>query len=193
MLMLFMAIRRLQILIKFEKVKRFENTDIQMPKRGTKYSAGYDMYVAENIIIPSLETHTMNLLKNSVQVSDDNIITLEQMEKITKATKAKPTLVSTGVKCYMEPNQYLQLAVRSSTPLKYWLIQGNAPGIVDADYADNPENDGEIFFQMINLSPFAIELKKGDRIGQGVIHNYSVTDDDKSENERIGGYGSTGR
>lgn len=46
---------------------------------------------------------------------------------------------------------------------------------------------------MINLSPFAIELKKGDRIGQGVIHNYSVTDDDKSENERIGGYGSTGR
>ena len=191
--MLFMVIRRMQILIKFEKVKRFENTDIQMPKRGTKYSAGYDMYVAENIIIPPLETHTMNLLKNSVQVSDDNIITLEQMEKITKATRAKPTLVSTGVKCYMEPNQYLQLAVRSSTPLKYWLIQGNAPGIVDADYAGNPENDGEIFFQMINLSPFAIELKKGDRIGQGVIHNYSVTNDDKSENERIGGYGSTGR
>lgn len=180
-------------MIKFEKVKRFENTDIQMPKRGTKYSAGYDMYVAENIIIPPLETHTMNLLKNSIQVSDDNIITLEQMEKITKTTKAKPTLVSTGVKCYMEPNQYLQLAVRSSTPLKYWLIQGNAPGIVDADYAGNPENDGEIFFQMINLSPFAIELKKGDRIGQGVIHNYSITDDDTSENERIGGYGSTGR
>lgn len=180
-------------MIKFEKVKRFENADIQMPKRGTKYSAGYDMYVAENIIIPPLETHIMNLLKNSVQVSDDNIITLEQMEKITKATRAKPTLVSTGVKCYMEPNQYLQLAVRSSTPLKYWLIQGNAPGIVDADYAGNPENDGEIFFQMINLSPFAIELKKGDRIGQGVIHNYSVIDDDKSENERIGGYGSTGR
>ena len=175
---------------RFERVSRFP--DAVLPVRKTANSAGYDLTVAEDIVIPPLSKHIQTL---DIDDQEYGIMTMDlaEMAALTKSKKAKPTLVSTGVKCYMEPNQYLQLAVRSSTPLKYWLIQGNAPGIVDADYAGNPENDGEIFFQMINLSPFAIELKKGDRIGQGVIHNYSVTDDDKSENERIGGYGSTGR
>ena len=36
--------------------------------------------------------------------------------------------------------------------------------IIDADYADNPSNEGMIYFQVINLSPFPIKLKKGDII-----------------------------
>lgn len=36
----------------FEKVKRFENEDIKLPVRATASSAGYDFYVAEDIIIP---------------------------------------------------------------------------------------------------------------------------------------------
>jgi dUTP pyrophosphatase len=38
---------------KFEKVSKYADVDINMPKRKTAYSAGYDMEVAEDIIIPS--------------------------------------------------------------------------------------------------------------------------------------------
>ena len=38
--------------IKFEKVSRFAETDISLPVRKTKASAGYDFEVAEDIVIP---------------------------------------------------------------------------------------------------------------------------------------------
>jgi dUTP pyrophosphatase len=43
-------------------------------------------------------------------------------------------------------NKYLELSVRSSCPLKNWLILANGVGIIDADYYNNPQNEGEIFF-----------------------------------------------
>ena len=121
-----------------------------------------------------------------------NPLSLDEVADITKENKAKVTLVSTGMKCYMEPGQYLQLSVRSSTPLKHWLILANGVGIIDRDYVDNESNEGEIFLQLINLLPFAIQLYRGDKIGQGIIHNYITTDDDAASGERTGGLGSTG-
>ena len=175
-------------MIKFEKVKRFADADFDMPTRKTANSAGYDMVVAEDIVIPSFYQHFSTMLTNA---DPSHINSLEETVKLTKEFKTKPTLVSTGVKCYLEEGYYLELSVRSSTPLKYWIILANSVGIIDADYADNPDNEGEIFFQVINLSPFPIQLKKGDIIGQGIIKRYEVTDDDKAEGERTGGFGST--
>ena len=40
-------------MIRFEKVSRFKDIDITIPKRKTISSAGYDLEVAEDIIIPS--------------------------------------------------------------------------------------------------------------------------------------------
>ena len=39
-------------MIKFEKVKRFQDVDFDLPQRKTAQSAGYDFVVAEDIIIP---------------------------------------------------------------------------------------------------------------------------------------------
>jgi dUTP pyrophosphatase len=55
--------------------------------------------------------------------------------------------------------------VRSSSPLKYWLMLGNGIGVIDADYYNNPDNEGEIFLQIYNLSPFNIQIKEGEAIG----------------------------
>ena len=63
--------------------------------------------------------------------------------------------------------------------------------VIDADYADNPDNEGEIFFQLYNLSPFDIVLNKGDIIGQGIIKPFLTTDDDAANGKRVGGFGST--
>ena len=176
-------------MIKFEKVSRFADADFNLPVRKTKNSAGYDFEVAEDVCIPTWTSQLMALAKMTPQPKEP--YSLEEMAALTKQIKAKPSLVSTGVKCHLEEGYYLELSVRSSTPLKYWLILANSVGIIDADYCDNPDNEGEIFFQVINMSPFDIYLKKGDIIGQGIIKKYEVTDDDIPMGERTGGFGST--
>ena len=174
--------------MKFEICSKYADANLSLPVRKTKSSAGYDFQVAEDIIIPSY------LRLDDRMASYANITykrTLEEIAEITKATKAKPTLVPTGIKCEMPADMYLELSVRSSCPLKHWLILANGVGIIDSDYYNNPDNEGEIFFQMINLSPFDIVLRKGDTIGQGIFKKYYVTDDDMAEGLRTGGFGST--
>lgn len=184
--------------VRFERVKRFADIDLPMPTRATADSAGYDLSVAEDIVIPPydfIKTKIQDSLFENKRHKDYygfvNPITLDEMAQITKDLKCKVTLVSTGMKCYLDEGQYLELSLRSSTPLKHWLIMGNSVGIIDRDYAGNESNDGEIFFQIINLSPFAIQLKKGDKIGQAIIKSYGVTDNDNATGERKGGLGST--
>lgn len=173
---------------RFEIVSRFADKDISLPVRKTAQSAGYDFQVAEDIIIQPYLYH-IDRMKDAMSYMPYE---LSQMAKWTKELNAKPRLVSTGIKCKLEPGTYLELSMRSSTPLKHWLILANAIGIIDADYYNNPDNEGEIFFQVINLSPFPIRLRKGDTIGQGIIKEYLVTEDDKSIGMRKGGFGSTG-
>lgn len=113
---------------KFEKVSRFKDVEFEMPCRKTAQSAGYDMVVAEDVIIPSYNSLMADL---DCYFYDNNIespVSLEQMAKATKITKAKPTLVSTGVKAKIPEGHYLQLSVRSSCPLKYWLVMANSVG-----------------------------------------------------------------
>lgn len=173
---------------KFEKVSRFKNVNLPLPTRATEGAAGYDFVVAEDIIIPSLELQYGKLPMYPV---NNKVFELQELADLTKFHKARPTLVSTGMKCILPENCYLELSVRSSTPLKHWLILANGVGIIDADYANNPDNEGEIFFQLINLSPYSIALKKGDKIGQGIIKQFLRTDDDAAFATRTGGFGST--
>ena len=175
---------------KFEKVSRYESADIAMPVRKTAQSAGYDFVAAEDYIIPSV-FQLAGEAENVWQVEGDEFVTLEQMGKFTKQFNYKPTLVSTGMKCKLAPNTFLQLSVRSSSPLKYWLMLANGVGIIDADYYNNEDNEGEIFFQIYNLSPFNIQIKKGEAIGQGIILPYGITEDDAAAGIRVGGFGST--
>lgn len=176
-------------MIKFERVSRFPNA--VLPARKTAHSAGYDLTVAEDICVPPVVNHIKTL--DNEYTTYISTFDLKELATLTKATGAKPTLVSTGVKCQLDPDYYLELSLRSSTPLKYWLIMANSVGIIDADYYNNPDNEGEIFLQLINLSPFNIQLHKGDVIGQGIIKKYEVTDDDNATGERLGGFGSTSK
>lgn len=179
--------------MKFEIVSKYADSDLSLPIRKTKSSAGYDFQVAEDIVIPSYEcTHVHNLLNEYYNLDiGKHALTLEETAALTKAAKAKPTLVPTGIKCEMPEDMYLELSVRSSCPLKHWLILANGVGIIDADYYNNPDNEGHIFFQIINLAPFDILLKKGDAIGQGIFKKYYLADDDATTAERQGGFGST--
>ena len=104
----------------------------------------------------------------------------------------KPKLVSTGVKVKLDPDKWLMLVPRSSLSSK-GLMLANTVGVIDSDYYGNPSNGGEIFAMFFNLSDTPVELKKGDRVMQGIICSYDKVDYDDTEAERIGGVGSTGK
>ena len=145
----------------FEIAKGFENLGINLPARKTKYSAGYDIEAAEDVVIPAFKAGQ------------------------------KPVLVKTGLKAYMQSDEVLILANRSSNPGKKGLILANSIGVVDSDYYGNLDNDGHIMFAFFNFKAEDIEIKKGERIGQGIFQKYLVTDNDRAEGERTGGFGST--
>ena len=72
----------------FEIAKGWEDKNINLPVRKTKYSAGYDIEAAEDIIIEPF--------KNGM----------------------KPTLIATGLKAYCAPDEWFMLANRSGGPKK---------------------------------------------------------------------------
>ena len=145
----------------FEIAKGFEDKGINLPIRKTARSAGYDVEAAEDTVIPAFKPGM------------------------------KPTLVKTGIKAYMEPDEMLCLYNRSSNPGKKGLILANSVGIVDSDYYGNPDNDGHIMFAFFNVKDEDIEIKKGDAIGQAIFQKFLITDEDCATGERKGGFGST--
>lgn len=85
------------------------------------------------------------------------------------------------------------LVNRSSNPKKKNLIIPNSVGIIDADYYENEDNDGEIMFAFYNFGTEDVTIEKGYHLGQGIFIEYKLVDDDVSENERQGGWGSTNK
>lgn len=190
----------------FERISKYKDDEsIILPTRKTKASAGYDFYVAEDTLVPSYVGWNLTKFENEI-IRDlrDAYDTFEDATKnmpydlattadIIKQYKRKVTLVPTGVKARMPEESYLQLSVRSSLSLKHWLILANGVGIIDSDYYNNPDNEGHIFFQIINLSPADIVLHKGDKIGQGIILPYFLAEGDMAAAARTGGFGSTSK
>lgn len=172
---------------RFELVSWYADRPELLPTRATKNSAGYDFSVAQDIVVPSYE----KIFNFSYEIN--TTLTLDDVAKFTKEYKTKPTLVPTGVKAYIPEGYFLQLSVRSSCPLKHWLLLANGVGIIDADYYNNPDNEGHIFFQIINLFPHDITLRRGDKIGQGIILPYNLAEGDEAAAERVGGFGSTSK
>lgn len=65
--------------------------------------------------------------------------------------------------------------------------------ITKMDYADNPDNEGEIAALFYNMLDEDVVLEAGDKMMQGIFVKYAVTNDDNAEGQREGGFGSTGK
>jgi dUTP pyrophosphatase len=107
------------------------------------------------------------------------------------------TLVPTGLKAYMQKDEYLGIHIRSGLAVKHQLSLINNQGIVDADYYNNPENEGHILIPVVNWGKREIELNKGTRIAQGIFYKYLLADQANQDRaavlqKRTGGFGSTG-
>lgn len=105
----------------------------------------------------------------------------------------KITMIPTGIKTQFPEDEMLLLFNRSSNPKKKGLIILNGVGVVDSDYYNNTDNEGEMAFVFYNMLEEDVTLLAGEKLGQGVFVKYAKTDDDMAEGERIGGFGSTGK
>lgn len=102
-------------------------------------------------------------------------------------------LIKTGVKAYMPPDEYLDLRVRSSLGIKRQLMLATGASVIDSDYYNNPDNEGEIMVVLYNYGDTTQTIEAGERIVQGIFTKYFLIDDDDTADQRTGGTGSTNK
>ena len=100
-------------------------------------------------------------------------------------------LIPTGLKAYMDEDEVLYLYDRSSNPRKKGIVLINSVGVIDSDYYNNPDNEGHIMAQVMNITDKEVTITRGERIMQAVFSKFLKTEDDFAEGKRTGGFGST--
>lgn len=190
---------------KFELIKYYN--DAKLPQRSTEFSAGYDFFAIEEVFVPSLfTTDANNKAKEKIdqieELWNNDLIRYAQYIDLLKealddiddySSNYAPVMVKTGIKAKFPEDEALLLFNRSSNP-KRGLYLSTGVSVVDSDYYNNSDNEGHIFIPFINLSQDDYIIYPGDKIAQGVFMNFNLVDDDKPSNqERTGGFGSSGK
>ena len=75
-------------------------------------------------------------------------------------------LVPTGLVIEVPSGHFLAIFARSSTPLKRGLMVANGVGVLDPDYCGP---DDEVKIQVLNISGAEVQVKRGDRLAQGIV------------------------
>ena len=101
------------------------------------------------------------------------------------------TLVPTGLAVEIPAGYEAQIRPRSGLALRHGVTLLNAPGTIDSDYR------GEVKILLTNFGKDSFTVKRGDRIAQMVIHQYSrvaweKVDQVEATTRGAGGFGHTG-
>ena len=101
-------------------------------------------------------------------------------------------MVPTGLAIALPEGYEAQIRPRSGLAAKHGITLLNSPGTVDADYR------GEVKILLINHGKEPFELRRGERVAQMVVAQFSAVElvevDELDATERgMGGHGSTGR
>jgi len=101
----------------------------------------------------------------------------------------------TDIKCKLNYGNVLMLFPRSSMGIKKKIMIGNTVGIIDADYYNNKDNDGNIAVCLYNYGTTSVPIANGERIAQAVIVKHDRVNSGYTllKKEREGGIGSTGK
>ena len=102
----------------------------------------------------------------------------------------KAITVPTGLRCIMPEDRVLLIAPRSGLGFKFRIGLANTLAVIDADFSGS-DNYGHIMLKLVNDGDKPVYFRRNDRICQGIIVHYDVTDDDTADGVRNGGFGST--
>jgi len=191
---------------KFERISSVK-TDIALPKRSTAHSAGYDISIIHPYVYKLIT-------EKNIDISDAWDIVKEEDGSVFYLPQEKTNYVfPTGIKVKIpyDKNEFLALYIRSSVGIKQGITLSNQTGIIDADYYNNPDNEGHImvalniperlipdkepslFAKEYNMARYLVFDGPTMRICQGIFLPYETTDNDDAADKRIGGIGSTGQ
>jgi dUTP pyrophosphatase len=101
-------------------------------------------------------------------------------------------LVGTGLVIAVPSGHFLAILARSSTPLKRGLMVANGVGVIDPDYCGPSD---EIKIQVLNFTDAPVQVKRGDRLAQGIVLPAPTIEWDEVKDVAAparGGFGSTG-
>ncbi len=102
-------------------------------------------------------------------------------------------LVPTGLVIEVPAGHLLGIFARSSTPLKRGLMVANGVGVIDQDYCGPAD---EVKIQVLNFTGSPVEVKRGDRIAQGLFLPVARVEwreqDGPLRDGSRGGFGATG-
>jgi dUTP pyrophosphatase len=156
--------------------------DVDVPARATSGSAGYDLRAY-------LRQRSVRHSDGAVQGERD--ATEEKGEWALTLAPGEMALIPLGFRTRLPAGIEAQVRPRSGQAFKHALTIPNAPGTVDADYAE------EWMVIVRNDAPVARRLVHGERIAQVVFARFAeVTLREGAVHRttsRAGGFGSTGR
>ena len=100
-------------------------------------------------------------------------------------------VIPTGIKAVLpKENQFLAIYPRSSLGFKYGMRLSNTLPVIDFDFRDNPDNEGNILISFTVEKDMKLPLHS--KFCQGIIQYYDIMEDDDADGVRTGGVGSTG-
>ena len=140
-------------------------------------------------VVSRMETPVKLPTRGSIHSAGYDIYTYDTYEIKPKQS----VLIRTGIKAYMLPDEYLDLRVRSSLGIKRQLMLATGASVIDADYYNNPDNEGEIMVVLYNYGDTTQTIEAGEHIVQGIFSNYWLGDNDCTTAVRTGGTGSTNK
>lgn len=167
-----------------------------LPVRSTKGSAGYDIFLKEDIIIPKTSIKNTQIIKFDNKNTDG--ILQELVDLLNNASdyleiQYNQVLTWTDVAIELDEDKYLSIVPRSSAGTKLGVSLANTEAVIDSDYILNKATGGNIGLCLKNFGNKDIILKKGERIAQAKILSYHTVEDDNVTAERTGGFGSSGK
>ena len=101
-------------------------------------------------------------------------------------------LIRTGLVIEVPTGHFLAIFARSSTPLKRGLMVANGVGVIDPDYSGP---DDEVMIQVLNITDADVEVKRGDRLAQGIVlpaPRVTWQEVESIKEVTRGGFGATG-
>ena len=160
-------------------IARFEKVSKEQFEKDTKELLNLTSFDYDSIVIPKRATEG--------SAGYDFVCPFDVTIKINEMVK-----IPTGIRCYMEKDYVLQIYPRSSLGFKYQICLANTVGIIDSDYY-NAKNEGHIIVALVNRGNKDLEIKKGDRIVQGIFTQFFKAEENEVLNKRTGGFGSSNK
>lgn len=147
---------------------------IEMPRRATIGSAGYDFFAPDTY---ELKPGEWTMIDTGVRLTDDDVAQVSEIVRISEYAGKGKRYVG---------DWFMMLVPRSGLSNKVGFRIRNTVGIVDMDFRDTIK-------AMVTVDePYT--LAKGERFLQGIILPFGTFKDEIEPTEaRNGGFGSSGR